>query len=101
MNFGVRAISSHGFDEIIITTHYCSDRIRDHFGDGNTFGVHVRYAHEKQLMNTAGSLKLLEDSLYDDFLVIGGNDYLPELDLAELVNHHTSCGGIGTIVFKN
>ena len=51
-------------------------------------------------MNTAGSLKLLECSLHDDFLVVGGNDFLPELDLGEFINYHKNRGGIGTVAFK-
>lgn len=96
----VRHVASAGFDDIIITTHYCPETIHEHFGNGKPFGVRISYAHEEQLMNTAGSLKLLEHALQDDFMVIGGNDLLPLIDLSAFVRYHRSRGGIGTIAFK-
>lgn len=96
----VAQLVSNGFSEIFITTHYCADVIRDHFGDGSAFGAHIRYAHEDTLMNTAGSLKLLKPLLREDFLVVGGNDLLPTIDLNEFARYHNSHDGIGTIAFK-
>lgn len=85
---------------IIITTHYMSERIVEHFGDGSRFGASIRYAHEKILMNTAGSLKLMEVILDGRFMVIGGNDFLPGLDIYDFVKFHDLSKGIGTIAFK-
>lgn len=96
----IRQLSASGLRDITITTHFCADRIRDYFGDGGAFNVRIRYAHEEKLMNTAGSLKLLEASLKDDFLVIGGNDFLPAINLGDVIRFHCTRGGIGTIVFK-
>lgn len=96
----VRQLGASGLQDVTITTHFCADRIRDYFGNGSAFNVSIRYAHEDKLMNTAGSLKLLEATLRDDFLVIGGNDFLPAIDLSDVIRFHKKCGGIGTIVFK-
>lgn len=96
----VNYLASYGIRDIIITTHYLSERIRDHFGDGDSFGVHIQYAHEDVLLNTAGSLKRLENALVTDFLVVGGNDLLPDLDIRMLYKFHSQREGIGTIVFK-
>jgi len=96
----VEQLASCRITDIIITTHYRANRITDYFGDGTRFGVRMRYAHEAILMNTAGSLKSIADLLSDDFLVIGGNDLLPTLDVVELIRFHEEHGGIGTIVFK-
>ena len=96
----VRQLAAYGFHEVIITTHYRAERIRDHLGDGASFGVNIAYAHENALMNTAGSLKRLADTIRDDFMVIGGNDFLPTLDLHDFIRFHKTRGGIGTIAFK-
>ena len=96
----VRQLASAGFSEIIITTHFCAETIRNHFGSGARFDVHIEYAHEPVLMNTAGSLKRIEPMIRDDFLIIGGNDLLPTIDLHAFARRHFECGGIGTIAFK-
>lgn len=96
----VGQLVSHDLHDIIITTHFCAERIREHFGDGTTFGARITYAHEDVLMNTAGSLKRLEHLVKGDFLVIGGNDLLPTIDLFDFIRFHETHGGIGTIAFK-
>lgn len=100
LEYIVRYLIFHGIRDIIITTHYHADRITDFFGNGIRFGACIRYAHESVLMNTAGSLKSIESLLFDDFLVVGGNDWLPALDIADFYRFHLRNGGIGTIVFK-
>ena len=100
LEYVIGHLASHNLRQIIITTHYMSQRIVDYFGDGNRFGVCLRYSHEEVLMNTAGSLKLMENLLNDRFLVVGGNDLLPELDIADLERFHALNGALGTIVFK-
>jgi NDP-sugar pyrophosphorylase family protein len=100
MEHVVRQLASNGLTEIFVTTHYRAERIREYFGDGSAWGVCIRYAHEESLMNTAGSLKLLQPLIRDDFLVVGGNDLLPRLDVADFIRFHRARKGIGTIAFK-
>jgi NDP-sugar pyrophosphorylase family protein len=96
----VRQLRAHLLTDIIITTHYLPDVIEGHFGDGSKFGVKVQFSHEDVLLETAGSIKRLEWCLSEDFLIIGGSDFLPDIDLQHLIFHHKEKGGIGTIVFK-
>lgn len=96
----IEHLVSYNQRNIIITTHYMSERIIEYFGDGSRFGVSIRYAHEEVLMNTAGSLKLIEDVLDGRFMIIGGNDLLPDLDVQDFMDFHVSKKGVGTIAFK-
>ena len=96
----VRQLRVHDLTDITITTHYLPDVVMDHFGNGSKFGVNIQFKYEDVLLETAGSIKRLEWYLLDDFLVIGGNDFLPDIDLQHLISYHKEKGGIGTIVFK-
>jgi len=96
----IRQLQEHGLTDIIITTHYLPDVIVGHFGDGTQCGVSIQYSYEEELLETAGSIKRLEHFLKEDFLVIGGNDFLPDIDLNDVMSFHRKKGGIGTIVFK-
>lgn len=96
----VEQVVEHGLCDVIITTHFHAEAIRAHFGTGKRFGARIRYAHEEQLMDTAGSLKAIQHELQEDFFVIGGNDFLPKLDINELISCHRVHRGIGTIALK-
>ncbi len=97
-------LSRFGFKEIIVTTHFAAEAITAYFDNGARWGVNITYAYESELMNTAGSLKRIERLLSDDFLVIGGNDFLPEISLDNLFMFHSEGkkieGHVCTIVFK-
>ncbi len=101
MEYVINHLRKHGIVEIIITTHYFPHVIEDYFGDGSEFGVRIEYSHEKVLRNTAGSLKLAESLVGEEFLVCGGHFFLPSLNLGDLIRFHKKQGGIATIVFKN
>lgn len=96
----IQHLKRYNITDMIITTHYCYEVIINHFGDGSAFGVRIRYAYEPTFMGTAGALKLIENLLVGDFLVVGGNDLLPTLDVEAFIRFHHERGGIGSIVFK-
>ncbi|RMH63639.1 MAG: hypothetical protein D6676_10970, partial [Cyanobacteria bacterium J003] len=38
----------HSLDDVVMTLHYLPDIVRDYFGDGNEFGVHLSYVVEEE-----------------------------------------------------
>jgi len=64
--------------DIILSIGYLGQQVRDFFGNGKSLGVSLRYSEEKEkLLGTGGALKQAESLLYDYFLVINGDTYLP------------------------
>lgn len=54
----------HSLDDVVMTLHYLPDVVRDYFGDGNEFGVHLSYVvEEEQPLGTAGSVKNIANLL--------------------------------------
>ena len=104
LEYIILQLARFGFKEIIVTTHFAAEAITAYFDNGARWGVDITYAYESELMNTAGSLKRIERLLSDDFLVIGGNDFLPEISLDKLFMFHSEGkkikGHVCTIVFK-
>lgn len=84
----IRQLAHAGFEEIIISTGYLAELIETYFGDGARWGVSIRYVHEKSALNTAGSLKIIDD-LAPCFLVMNG-DVLTDLDYGSLLKEHES-----------
>jgi len=75
-----------GVKHVNITTHFMPEKIKEHFGDGSEFGVHIDYVSEGQPLGTAGSLGLMIPS-EEPLLVING-DILTDLDFRHMLAFH-------------
>ena len=95
----INKLKEHGFDEIFIATNYKSYMFESYFGDGSQFGVKITYSKEKEVLGTAGPLKLLKDKLNEPFLVIYG-DILTSLDFKKLKDFHIKNKADFTLVTK-
>ena len=93
-------LREHGFDDVIVTLAFMPQAIRGYFGDGEAYGVSVRYSVEESPAGTAGSVKLAEEALDETFLVISG-DALCDIDLGALVRFHKEKGAMVTIGLKS
>lgn len=72
-------LSRSGIDSVVYCVGYLGQQIREHVGDGDPWGLAVRYVDEgDRLRGTAGALRLAGDEgvLADDFLVLYGDSWL-------------------------
>ncbi|MGE5379653.1 MAG: sugar phosphate nucleotidyltransferase, partial [Methylocystaceae bacterium] len=96
MEYIIELLRDHGFTDIMVTLFYLPDEIRNHFGDGSSFGVNLRYFVEEFPLGTAGSVRNAARYLDDTFLVISG-DTLTDIDLTRVVEFHRERGAIATL----
>lgn len=75
-----------GIRHVNLNTHFRSDSIKDHFGDGKAFGLELSYANEDYPLGTAGGLKLMERPS-SSFVVING-DILTNVSFKDMVRFH-------------
>jgi NDP-sugar pyrophosphorylase family protein len=76
--------------------NYRAEQIVNHFGDGQRFGIRVRYLHESKRMGTAGALSLIGDPIRQPFLVTNA-DLLIKEDIARMVDVHVESGATATM----
>lgn len=75
----LRLLRSKGIQKVILCVGYLSDAIIQFIGDGNKFGLDVRYSHDgDQLLGTGGAVKKALSLLqpHEDFFLIYGDSYL-------------------------
>ena len=77
-----------GVNEVFITTHYKAESIIEYFGDGENFGLKIKYIEEEVPLGTAGALRLLP-MLNKPLLVMNG-DVLTSADIRALWLAHQS-----------
>jgi mannose-1-phosphate guanylyltransferase / phosphomannomutase len=94
-------LARHGMTDVVMTVAFLPQLIRNYFGDGSTFGLHIEYSVEETPLGTAGSVKNAQSILDDDtFLVISG-DALTDFDLGRVIDFHRERGAMVTIALKS
>lgn len=86
-----------GLTDILMNIRYQATQIQDYFGDGQEFGVQIRYVIETEALDTAGAMKLAEPLYTGEPLVVFNADILTDLDLKALMQAHEQNQAQGTI----
>ncbi|MFC4769859.1 sugar phosphate nucleotidyltransferase [Effusibacillus consociatus] len=87
---------NQGIQDFVLAVKHYSNEIRNHFGDGRSWGVNIEYAVEETLLGTAGAIKNAENLLSDRFLVVNA-DIIHEVSIMPLLDYHIQHKGIVTI----
>ncbi len=69
-----------------MTTHFRPEKIVEHFGDGEAFGVDITYVNEDRPLGTGGALGLMPVP-EETTLVING-DVLTQVDFRTMLMYH-------------
>ncbi len=83
----VRGLARHGVTEIILCVAYHKEKISDHFGYGEKFGVKISYSVDPEVLGTAGSVKQAQGQLKETFFVVYG-DVASKLDYTKVLDFH-------------
>lgn len=93
----INTLKRQGYTELILIIGHMGNVIRDHFGDGSKYGVHIQYITEESPLGTAGALFFLKEQLKEDFLLING-DILFDVDIRRFRDYHRKQNSIATIL---
>lgn len=91
----IQQLRRSGIRDVNVTTHYLSESIVNHFGDGEGFGVRLNYLREDHPMGTAGGLKQMKRA-NGPFVVING-DILTGVPFQEMLAYHRKHGAVLTV----
>lgn len=83
----ISLLKIHDITDYTILLYYQPEIIQDYFKDGSRFGVKIKYVVPDADYGTAGAVKLSEQFIKDNFLVISG-DVLTDFDLSALRKFH-------------
>lgn len=86
-----------GLTDILMNIRYQATQIQEYFGDGQKFGVKIRYVIEKEALDTAGAMKLAEPFYTGEPLVVFNADILTNLNLQALMQAHEQTQAQATI----
>jgi NDP-sugar pyrophosphorylase family protein len=103
VDWQLEKLARSGYSDVVLCVAFLGEQIRDHVGDGERYGLQVRYSDEGEaLLGTAGALRVALPLLEASFLVTYGDSYLP-FDYGEplrVLLENTDCDGVMS-VFPN
>jgi NDP-sugar pyrophosphorylase family protein len=101
LEYILRHLKRHGFDQIGLNLHFMPEAIRGCFGDGSRLGLRIRYAYEPQLLGTAGGTKNMEAFLrrgeQAPFLVHYG-DVVTNQNFTAMLDFHRKNRALATLL---
>src|SRR5262245_1844728 len=83
--------------DITLSLSYQPNKIADIFGDGDEYGLKIRYAVEASPLGTAGAYKNAQEHLTESTIVFNG-DILTDIDIAKVIDYHREKKAAATIV---
>jgi len=84
----LRLLREQGWKDLLLCVGHQHEKIQEYLGDGERWGVKIRYAIERtRLLGTGGAVKKALELLDRRALVLNGDTYFP-IDYGDLVTHH-------------
>ncbi len=99
LQYQIEFLAKNTVHEVIISVGYGAKAIKKYFGDGENFGIKIKYSEESEPLGTGGAFKYAE-SLFNsakDILVLYG-DVIFDIDWNRFVNFHHTHSGLGTLL---
>ena len=99
MGYALRLLKIHGITDVGATLWYRPWDIQAAFGQGEQYGVQLRYYEETAPVGTAGSVGLAREHIRGTFAVLSG-DGLTDCDLRQAIAFHREKQALATLVLK-
>src|SRR6187200_1162966 len=94
--FMLEWLGRHGVDDVVMSCGFLASGVRNVLGEGDGYGMRIRYVEEPRPLGTGGALKFAESLLDDRFFMLNG-DVLTDLDLSAQLAQHEKTGAAATL----
>jgi len=88
-----------GFTHFVLAINYLGHMIEKYFGNGEKFGVQIKYLREESPLGTAGALRLLKPIPKIPFVVTNG-DVITDIHYSELLDFHIRYDAMATMAVR-
>ena len=93
-------LKKHGITDIIVCGSYLVEKIKDYFGDGDNFGVRIRYPYEPEPLGSGGAVRNAADFLdCENFVVLSG-DVMNDMNIGAALDQHILKEAIATAIVR-
>jgi len=102
LEYVINLLSRNGLEDCILCVGYLGEKIEKYFGNGERFGVRIRYSYDgEELLGPAGALRQAGPLLEGSFFVTYGDAYL-RLEYKKVMSAFLESKKLGLmVVYKN
>jgi NDP-sugar pyrophosphorylase family protein len=101
ITFAFDHLIDNGITKFFVNTHHRADRFTEFF-PASMYGQHrIEFRHEPVLLETAGGIANIADSLGNEPLLVYNGDILTDLPLAPLIDHHFREKNLVTLALRS
>lgn len=93
----IKHLKKFGVKKFYINLHHLPEAIKDYFGDGDEFGVEIKYSFETKLLGTSGALVNFKDEFNESFIVLYA-DIFTSLDFGKFIKFHKKNNSQATLL---
>ncbi len=91
----IRQLKHSGVEKLTIAVGYLASLIEAYCGNGERWGVEIRYSCERSPLGTAGPLSLVKD--LDSTTIVVNGDLLTDMDYTRLIAFHRTYSPVVTV----
>lgn len=96
----VLTLARAGITDIIINLHHLGHMIRDHLGNGSSYGVNLSYSVEDPLQGSGGGILAARHLLGTGAFVALNADTIVDIDLGRVIAFHEDKRAAATLVLR-
>ena len=97
MGHVVSLLARHQITDITAVLFFQPEKIKNHFGDGGSYGVNIKYAKPTEDYGTAGAVAFAAGDSNEPVLVISG-DFITDFDLTDAIKWHQNQKAEATVL---
>lgn len=98
LQWQIENISKYGVREFVFIVGHLGEKIREYFGDGSRFGIHIQYIEEDTPLGSAGALYYLKDMIRTDSFLLVYGDVMFCLEWNRMLDFHERRHGKATLL---
>jgi UDP-N-acetylglucosamine diphosphorylase/glucosamine-1-phosphate N-acetyltransferase len=88
----IELLKVNGLDNFVVVIGHGGEQIKEYFGDGSKFGVHIAYTVQEEALGMANALETTEALAEDHFFVVNADDLFEGILIADMVAKFRECG---------
>lgn len=102
LEYQIENMKKHSIKDIVLCVGHLSEKIKDYFGNGEQFGMNIKYSNDgDKPLGPIGAVKNAEALVEDVFFIMYGDSYL-SVDFQKVYSYFIKNNKLGLmVVYKN
>jgi len=97
----IEKLADAGVTDLVVNTHWLAEQLVAALGDGQQFGVDIRWSNEKDILDTGGGMKNALPLLGENPFIVVNSDVWTDFDFSNLVHQSLPESGAHLIMVPN